>query len=65
MLFNLVLKKVKQEMNILEEVILGQIIIKHLVYVDNNVLFAEDLDMVKHLGNKLINTTKKSSPNHK
>lgn len=48
-------------MNILEGVILGQFTIGLLAYADNIAVLGEDLDMIKHLGNKLINT--QSGPN--
>jgi hypothetical protein len=46
-------------MNISEGVILGQITIGMLAYADDVALLGEDLDMIKRLGNKLINTAKK------
>jgi len=46
-------------MSILEGVTLGQIKIGLLAYVDDIALLGEDLDMIKRLENKLINTAKK------
>jgi len=46
-------------MNISEGVTLGQITIGMLTYVDDITLLDEDLDMIKRLGSKLINTAKK------
>lgn len=57
--FNLVLEKVIREMNILEGVTLGQITFGLLAYANDIALLREDLDMIKSLGNKLINTVKK------
>jgi hypothetical protein len=58
-LFNLVLERVIREMHISEGVILGQITIRMLAYADDISLLGEDLDMIKRLGSKLINTAKK------
>lgn len=58
MLFDLVLKNMIQEMNILR-VTLGLITIEYFAYADDIALLKEKLDMMKRLQNKLLNTTKK------
>jgi len=45
-------------MNALKWVTLGQITIRKLVYADDIALLGEDLDMIKCIGNKLINIAK-------
>jgi len=54
-----VLKKIVLEMNASEGIILGQIIIELLAYADDIALFGDDIEMIKCLGKKLMNTAEK------
>lgn len=58
-IYYLVLEKVIREINILEGITLGQITNELLAYADDIAFLGEDLDIIKRLGNKIINTAKR------
>lgn len=53
-LFNLVLEKIVREINVLEEIELGQVKIGLLTYADDIALLGDNIEMIKSLGKKLM-----------